>query len=136
MNLKIKLLPGGHVPKKAHPSDAAFDLIAATVDYGNEFVEYDTSVCVSVPEGYVGLVCPRSSVSKKNMHLCNSIGVIDPGYTGSIKVRFYRRGQDFYMPGERVAQLMIVPTLSVEFEQVDSLDVTDRGQDAFGSSGT
>ena len=136
MQLKIKLLPGGHIPRKAHETDAAYDLVAATVDYGNEYVEYDCAFQIAIPEGFCGLIYPRSSVSNKNMHLCNSVGVIDASYRGSVKVRFYRRGQDFYMPGERVAQLMIVPTLSVEFEQVDSLDVTDRGAGSFGSSGT
>jgi dUTP pyrophosphatase len=136
MNINIKLLPGGQIPRKAHPTDAAYDLVAASVDYLNEYVEYNTHCIVAIPEGYCGLVYPRSSISNKNMILCNSVGVIDASYRGAIKVRFYRRGGDFYLPGDRVAQLMIVPTLQVEFNQVTELDVTDRGDGGFGSSGT
>jgi dUTP pyrophosphatase len=141
MKVRIKkLVPEAVVPSYANPGDAGLDLVATYVKvedhntYG--YFEYGTGLSVEIPDGYVGLVFPRSSISKTGMLLTNSVGVIDSGYRGEIKFRFkYISGTASYEVGDRVGQLIILPYPSVEFEEVDSLDETQRGADGFGSTG-
>lgn len=141
MKIKIKKLHNNAViPKKAHEQDAGFDLVAVSkeeVDEGNYgFIEYDIGIGLEIPEGYVGLVYPRSSISKTGHILANSVGVIDSNYRGSIKVRFKTIPDcSEYNPGDRVAQLIIMPYPEITFEEVDELSSTDRGSGGFGSSG-
>lgn len=90
VNIK-KLVPEAVIPVYAKPGDAGMDLTAVSVDYSNEYyIEYGTGLAMEIPEGYVGLVFPRSSNSKKDLQLCNCVGVIDSGYRGEIKLRFRR----------------------------------------------
>jgi len=90
---------------------------------------------MEIPEGHVGLLFPRSSVSKKNLRLCNSVGVIDSGYRGEIILKFDKNGENLYEEGDRVGQLMIVPVPSVQFVEVTNLPGSDRGDGGFGSTG-
>lgn len=142
MKVKIKKLHNDAViPKKAHEQDAGFDLVAISKDTIDEegygFHEYDTGIGLEIPEGYVGLVYPRSSISKTGHILANSVGIIDSNYRGSIKVRFKTIPDCVeYIPGDRVAQLIIMPYPSIEFEEVEELSNTDRGEGGFGSSGS
>lgn len=141
MKVKIKkLVPEAVIPAYSNPGDAGLDLVATYVkvedhnQYG--YFEYGTGIALEIPEGYVGLVFPRSSISKTGMILSNSVGVIDSSYRGEIKFRFkYISGTASYEVGDRVGQLIILPYPSVEFEEVDSLDETQRGADGFGSTG-
>ena len=90
VNIK-KLVPEAVLPLYAKVGDAGMDLVATSVDHSNEYyIEYGTGLAVEIPEGYVGLIFPRSSNSKKDLQLCNSVGVIDSGYRGEIKLRYRR----------------------------------------------
>lgn len=91
MTVKIKKLhPNAVIPTYAKQGDAGIDLTAVSVKHEVEFgcFTYDTGVAVEIPEGYVGLVFPRSSLSKKDLILTNHVGVIDSGYRGSILLKF------------------------------------------------
>ena len=124
-------------PLYAKDGDAGLDLTAHTLtDFKDEpFIEYGTGIAVEIPQGYVGLVFPRSSVSKKeNFYLKNSVGVIDSGYRGEIKLRF-SRSEDRYEAGEKVGQLIIIPYPTIYLEEVQELSSTERGEGGFGSTG-
>lgn len=90
VNIK-KLTPEAVIPLYAKEGDAGMDLVATSVDYSNEYyIEYGTGLAIEIPKGYVGLIFPRSSNSKKDLQLCNSVGVIDSGYRGEVKLRYRR----------------------------------------------
>lgn len=142
MKIKIKkLVENAVIPTYAKSGDAGLDLTATSWnldDYGN-FV-YHTGLAIEIPEGYVGLVFPRSSVSKKKLFLTNAVGVIDSGYRGEITAKFKKldsknEKSSFYEVGERIAQLIILPYPQIEFEEVKELTKTERGTGGYGSSG-
>ncbi len=137
MKVKIKKLsPDAKIPKYAKPGDACMDLYAVnhTVDqYGNQV--YDTQIAMEIPEGYVGLVFPRSSVSKTGLSLRNSVGVIDSGYRGPIMLKFSGETGS-YLAGDRIGQIMILPYPEIEYVEVSQLSDSDRGSGGFGSTGT
>jgi dUTP pyrophosphatase len=154
MKLKIKKLdPSATIPSYAKGGDACFDLTATSIDVTNDkYVEYGTGLAMEIPEGYVGLIFPRSSVTNKDLMLKNSVGVIDSGYRGEIKFRFLRTKEPksngilgsgysswnhpgVYTIGERIGQMMILPYPTVEFEEVDELTETNRGEGGYGSTG-
>jgi len=139
MNIKIKKLhEKAVIPSYAKEGDAGLDLTAISEEWNkdNSMVTYDTGIAVEIPIGYVGLLFPRSSVSKTTLNLANSVGVIDSGYRGSImfKYRYLEEGM-VYEVGERIGQLLILPYPKIEFEEVDELSDTNRGDGGFGSSG-
>jgi dUTP pyrophosphatase len=153
-NLKVKfkkLHPDCVIPQYAKPGDAGVDLTAVSIEFNKKLgcITYDTGLSVEIPEGYVGLIFPRSSIYKTIHSLSNSVGVIDSGYRGSIKfnfrdaydphenlsVRFYRYEDDHYQIGDRIGQLVIMPYPKIQFEEVEELSETDRGDGGFGSSG-
>ena len=104
----------------------------------DKYIEYDTGIAIEIPKGYVGLVFPRSSVSKLDLVQANSVGVIDSSYRNSIKVRFKKLKDDgvcVYAPGERIAQLIILPYPMIGFNEVEKLSDSDRGLGGFGSTG-
>jgi dUTP pyrophosphatase len=123
---------------KAHPSDAAFDLEADedTFVYGYSRKLISTGVRMAIPEGYCGIIKSRSGLAVKNSIEVGA-GVIDAGYRGEIKVLLCNYGEDsFYVkPGDRIAQLMIVPVPAVTLEVVEDLDETTRSDKGFGSTG-
>lgn len=141
MKLKIKKIKEQAVlPKYAYEHDSCFDLTAVDMnivqeeDYG--YIEYGTGLVIQIPEGYTGLIFPRSSVSKTGLILSNSVGVIDCGYLGEIKFRFkYIAGTKYYSVGDRIGQMMILPIPKIEFEEVQEFEATERGDGGFGSSG-
>ena len=128
-------------PSYAKNGDAGLDLTATHMTWEENFIEYGTGIAVEIPEGYVGLVFPRSSVSKKeNFYLKNSVGVIDSGYRGEIKLRFHKQKDTFqredrYEVGEKIGQLIILPYPTIYLEEVEELSSTERGQGGFGSTG-
>ena len=138
MKIKIeKIVPEVEIPVYAAEGDAGLDLVATSEVIGKEgYLEFGTSLKIAIPDGYVGLIYPRSSISKMNMMLANGVGVIDSGYRGEIKVRFKpsNAGQGRYKVGDKVAQLVIMPYPKIEFEEVESLDETERGAGGFGST--
>ena len=139
MTVKIKrLTPNSIIPSYAKDGDAGLDLTAVTQDvdsYGN--IVYGTGLAFEIPKGYVGLVFPRSSNSKKDLWLTNSVGVIDSGYRGEVtfKYRPVDLEERIYHVGERVGQLIIMPYPHIEFEEVEALSETERGCGGYGSSG-
>ncbi|MFH1521623.1 MAG: dUTP diphosphatase [archaeon] len=136
IKIKVKKLKeNAVVPKYAHEGDAGMDVVAISKRVTDKFVEYGTGLSFEVPEGYVMLIFPRSSVSKKDLVLANSVGVLDSGYRGELLIRFRVVGEDCYEVGERVAQIMILPHPKVEFEEVEELGEAERGDGGFGSTG-
>jgi dUTP pyrophosphatase len=128
------------VPKYATYGDAGVDLVAVSKhsDMMNMTVTYDTGLAVEIPEGYVGLVFPRSSVRKYDLQLSNSVGVIDSGYRGTIQFTFRILDVDspkMYEIGDRIGQLIVLPYPIVNFIEVDELSNTVRGEGGFGSTG-
>lgn len=128
------------LPQRAHPTDAGADL-RAFVDapleiYPNEQKLVDTGVAVKIPESYVGFVFNRSSQGKQGISIPHSVGVIDSDYRGNIKVLLKNNSEDVYTVsrGDRIAQLVILPVLLVDF--VDAWNDTERGTGGFGSTGT
>jgi dUTP pyrophosphatase len=118
--------------------NAGIDLTAYRIDNQGylPYVEYDTGIAVEIPDGFVGLLFPRSSVTKKGLYMGNSVGVVDSSYRGNIRVRFYNTTSfSLYRKGERIAQLVIVPTPSIQPEEVKDLSQTERGVNGFGSTG-
>ena len=136
-----KLNPDAVIPKYAKPGDAAMDLYATSVDYdkyGN--LVCHTGLAMEIPEGHVGLLFPRSSISKTALTLRNSVGVIDSGYRGEVMLKFDREDRlvtddCLYHVGDRVGQIMIMPYPQVQFEEAVELSDTDRGTGGFGSTG-
>lgn len=130
-------------PKKALAGDACYDLVAVSVEYCTKdlYVEYGTGLAFEIPEGYVGLIFPRSSITNKNMMLKNSVGVIDSGYRGEVKFRFQMTpSSGSYMPihydvGERVGQIMLVPVEEFELQEVQELGSSARANSGYGSTG-
>ena len=137
MNIKIKKLhPNAIIPEYAKIGDAGLDLTAVNFEVTGLHITYKTGLAIAIPEGFVGLLFPRSSVYKTGQRLTNSVGVIDSGYRGEIMLKFTRAAIDSqYKVGDRVGQLIIIPYPKVKFEEVKDLGTTDRGQGGFGSTG-
>lgn len=156
MKLKFKKLHESAIlPSYAKTGDAGLDITAVsdgvliTSEKGNAiwyYIEYKTGLVVEIPEGYVGLIFPRSSISKSSLSLSNAVGVIDSGYRGEICLRFkvdagiveqqrFQMGEPaVYKAGDRIGQLMIVPYPTIEPEFSDDLTDTERGTGGFGST--
>lgn len=135
-----KLVPHAFTPERAHPTDAGLDLRAVdsykNYDYG--FIEFGTGLSIEIPEGHVGLILPRSSISKTSHLLKNSVGVIDSGYRGELKLRmtFEETKEDMeYQFGDKIGQLVILPYPTVELEESEELSNSDRNTGGFGSTG-
>jgi len=125
------------IPKYAHPTDAGMDMTAISIRSEDQFIEYDTGISMEIPEGFVGLLFPRSSVSKKSLDLCNSVGVVDHNYTGTVKFRFkvnHAYSRYIYQPGDKIGQLIIMPFPKIEAIEVDELEEKGRGSNGFGST--
>lgn len=138
MKVKIKRLhPNAVIPSYAKPGDAGLDLTAVSMSGDKEQVTYGTGLALEIPEGYVGLVFPRSSVRKQEQYLSNAVGVIDSGYRGEIMTTFNSRyySEKKYQVGDKIAQLIIMPYPTVELEEVKELSNTERGEGGFGSTG-
>jgi len=141
LEVKFKLNhPNAIVPKYAYDTDACFDLFCAESKQNDLYVEYNTGINIFIPENYVGLLFPRSSVTNKTLILKNSVGVIDHGYLGDIRIRYYITPiyndlVDTYDVGDRVGQLLIIPRPKIKLIQVDSFEETQRGTGGYGSTG-
>lgn len=141
MNLKVKKLhPEAKLPTKANPGDAGLDLTAIDEKLNPEFrfIEYDFGLSMEIEEGYVGLIFPRSSNSKKDLVLSNCVGVVDSSYRGPVTARFKSlvpHSAKKYSVGDKVAQLVILQLPKVNVEEVTELSNTQRGTGGYGSSG-
>ena len=141
MQVRIKKLnENAVIPKYAKDGDAGLDLVATSIKFDGTQVTYGTGLAMEIPEGFVGLAFPRSSIRKTDLSLSNSVGVIDSGYRGEIQATFNQKslskdGQILYGVGDRIMQIMIIPHPTIEFEEVNELNNTERGQGGFGSTG-
>jgi dUTP pyrophosphatase len=140
MKIKIKKLnTNAVIPTYAKEGDAGMDLVATSIISNTTFdVTYGTGIALEIPEGFVGLVFPRSSIRKYELALSNSVGVIDSGYRGELQATFKKtNGLDSlaYKVGDRIAQIIIIPYPPIEFEEVEELNNTERGEGGFGSTG-
>lgn len=148
LKVKIKkLVPEASIPAYANPGDAGLDLVATSYEFKHDIQchVYGTGIAVEIPEGYVGLVFPRSSNRKTDCYLTNSVGVIDSGYRGEIMFSYEDRDHlpfgtiphlvKPYEIGNKIGQLIIIPYPKIEFEEVEELSKTIRGDKGHGSSG-
>ena len=148
MKVRIKKLnEGAIVPSYSKQGDAGMDLTAINISKDNVGnITYHTGLAVEIPQGYVGLLFPRSSISKKQQFLTNCVGVIDSGYRGEIMAKFkpvmgtYDTILDLfesneYQVGDKIVQLIILPYPKIEFEEVEELSSSERGHGGFGSTG-
>lgn len=128
-------------PTKAHQHDAGLDLRAATGVYirPEQRCLVDTGIRVSIPAGYVGLVCPRSGLAhKQGVTVLNAPGIIDAGYTGPLKVNLVNLGSRgaIVQRHDRIAQLVIMPVTEVRVKSVQELSAwSERGEHGHGSTG-
>ena len=153
MEVKIKKLkPNAVIPSYAKAGDAGMDLVATSIISDTpEQITYGMGIALEIPEGFVGLIFPRSSVRKTGLDLSNAVGVCDSGYRGELQAtfnkvfggdRFYDEtkntedtSNNFYKIGDRIAQIMIIPYPPIEFVEVDELSDSERGEGGFGSTG-
>lgn len=136
MQIKYELDEGACAPMRAHDSDAGFDLACKEDQILEPKVAnvIDTGVHVLIPEGYVGLVCPRSSFNVKGIG--TPIGVVDAGYTGSIRVVLEPFNVTKIFKGNRIAQLVILPLPNIKMIEGKVIGVdSHRGDGGFGSTG-
>jgi dUTP pyrophosphatase len=138
VNIK-KIHSDAVIPSYAKSGDAGMDLVATSIISEEVFqITYGLGIALEIPEGFVGLVFPRSSIRKTDLSLTNCVGVIDSGYRGELQATFRKeRGvvSKKYEVGDRIAQIMIIPHPTVEFQEVDELTNTERGEGGFGSTG-
>ena len=143
MNIKVKKLkPCATVPTMGSKFAAGADLYSAedadVVIEPSETKFIGTGLAMEIPEGYVGLVYARSGLAcKRGLAPANKVGVVDSDYRGEIKVALHNHGKEAQTveKGERIAQMVIAPYLSVNYEEADALSETERGEGGFGSTG-
>lgn len=158
MKVKTKIIDVNiNTPKLSYAKegDAGIDLTATSKwydEHGN--VCFGTNRAFEIPEGFVGLLFPRSSNSKTDLRLTNSVGVLDSGYRGEVMFKY--RNDNFsrmdgglqnhlmmgdivfsneYEVGDRIGQILVLPYPKIEFLEVDELDETERGSSGYGSTG-
>ena len=135
--MKIILDNGARMPTKAHRADAGFDLYSreAVIVPAKESATFDTGVHMQIPEGFVGFLKSKSGLNVK--HGITSEGVIDSGYTGSIVVKLYNHsGKDYKVQiGDKISQIVLLPIAMTDLELVKDFEISERGNNGFGSSG-
>lgn len=164
IQIKIKKQDNLIIPRNAYEYDAGLDIVATTDpeiigekdSLGNwkriDYIEYGTNLCLQPPADCHVLIHPRSSISKYNLLLCNSIGLCDAGYKNEYKVRFkyilqpedlissfmgimFRlNSSKIYQKNDKIGQLVFRRTIGAEFKLVDELEDSERGMGGFGSS--
>ena len=143
LKIKIKKLNDfAVVPVYATEGAAGMDMTAISKtydDHGN--IVYGTGIAMEIPEGYVGIVAPRSSNAKKGLVMGNSIGIIDSDYRGEITFKFkplpklFGEQMEDYNVGDRIGQITFLAYPKIEFEEVKELSETPRGKGGYGSTG-
>ena len=135
--INISVDAGSYLPDRAHDADAGYDLRAPKVGFipkGGSLV-IDTGVHMEIPEGYCGKLCSKSGLNVRFGII--SDGLIDSGYTGSIKVKLYNLSNAGYVieAGDKISQIVLLPVATPELNLVAVLDDTERGDKGFGSTG-
>lgn len=141
MEIKIVVLDDVCTPQQGTPGSAGYDLVSSQDWdlYPRKRHVVPAGIKVAIPDGYAGLVTPRSGLAAKNgITVLNAPGLIDPSYRGEIGVVLYNTGEDVLhiTKGTRIAQLLIVPFVYSQWNIVSELDETERGENGFGSTGT
>ena len=141
INIK-KLTETAILPERGSAYAAGYDLFADVAENmeikPHETKMIGTGLAMEIPEGYFGGIFARSGLaSKEALRPANCVGVVDADYRGEVKVALHNDGDVVrtITPGQKVAQLVIVPFLSVEFNEVEMLNETVRGVGGFGSTG-
>lgn len=141
IELPVCLENGAHIPTYAHDTDAAADLYALeTVELPGKSTgnKIRTGVKIQLPEGWLAMIFPRSSIGAKTaLRLSNSAGIIDSSYRGELGVLYDNISEIPYTinAGERIAQLLVMPSYRFKPIVVDALEESDRGEGGFGSTG-
>ena len=131
------------IPVRGSADAAGYDLYAhldmeELTIMPHETVKIGTGICVSIPRGYFGAIFARSGIAiKRSLRPANSVGVVDSDYVGEIIVALHNDSEECQtiQNGERIAQLVVIPFLPVEFNEVEELEQTERGISGFGSTG-
>lgn len=135
--MKIVLDEGAVMPTRAHRCDAGLDLYAAErkVIRANDWEVIETGVHVQIPQGFFGLLTSKSGLMAN--HGLTSRGTIDSNYTGSIKAVLFNHSRRDYIveKGDKVTQMIILKHWTPDLEETDHLEITDRGDGGFGSTG-
>ena len=140
IEIEIQLISSnGKVPSQKHVSDIGYDISASDniTLKSNEVTLVSTGIAINLPQRCAGFVLPRSGLSTKHkITLINSPGLIDPGYTGEILIPLMNHSDKDYdiKTGDRIAQLVLINTESVDFKLIDTLPETDRSSGGFGST--
>lgn len=144
INVNIKKLDSmAKLPTRGSSSAAGYDLYAINIKEidiaPHSTTKIGTGLAMEIPEGYFGAIYARSGLAtKKGLRPANCVGVIDSDYRGELIVALHN-DTDEYMtifPQDRIAQLVIMPYLAVEFSEATELDSTERGEGGFGSTGS
>lgn len=133
-----KLTENAVIPKKMTSGAVGMDIVATSKTITPEYIEFGTGLAIQVPEGYGAFLLPRSSLTKTCYVLNNSIGLIDTDFFGEMRFRFKMLAGYESLPGyevgDRIGQLVILPVLDFEFQEIDDLGETDRSSEGFGST--
>lgn len=143
MELKVKKMRDNAIlPTRGDSEAAAVDLYACIDEpiilTPGDTAKIPTGIACEFPEGYFGLIAPRSSVGiKRRLVLLNTVGVIDWSYNGEILMVFKNDGdmRQVIQPGERLAQMILLPYVTYNIVETDTLTETERGEGGFGSTG-
>ena len=143
MDVKIKKLnPNAHIPTAGSDKAAGYDLYACIEEaieiQPQKMAKIGTGIAITPPEGYFGAIFARSGLStKRGLRPANCVGACDEDYTGEYIVVLYNDSNTIQTvePGERIAQLVFLPYISVNMIEVDELEETERGNGGFGSTG-
>lgn len=140
----VKVREGAKVPERGSKFAAGYDLSACIPDmerviiHPGETVKIPTGLAFAYPEGYFGAVCARSGLATKcGLAPANKIGILDEDYRGEVFIALHNHSSERQAVnhGDRIAQLILLPYLNVDFVESDKLDETERGEGGFGSSG-
>ena len=140
----VKVREGAKVPERGSKFAAGYDLSACIPDmekviiHPGETVKIPTGLAFAYPEGYFGAVCARSGLATKcGLAPANKIGILDEDYRGEVFIALHNHSSETQVVnhGDRIAQLILLPYLNVDFVESDKLDETERGEGGFGSSG-
>lgn len=135
--MKIMLDTGARMPTRAYPTDAGLDLYAKQTQIvpARESAVFDTGLHIELPPNTAGFVKSKSGLNINHDLVCD--GVVDVGYTGSIRVKLYNLGGYDYKVNawDKIGQLVIVPVVLPTLEVVDKLEKKGRADNGFGSSG-
>lgn len=139
LNVNIKKLNNNAImPQYAKSGDAGLDLVATEINLTEHYIEYKTGLAFEIPDGYVGLLFSRSSISKKDLILANAVGIIDSGYRGEVSFRFKKLDKNdlnIYIVGDKIGQIVVLPYPKINLQFVETLSNTERGVGGYGSTG-